>query len=82
MFTVLRYHLYRLDRVGCRGGGICDYVKDCLLSSVLLTPVIIKVFVSNMKFLWLNICECVVNYTVGTLSKNTLLDLHTTLTRF
>ena len=61
------YHLYRLDRVGCRGGGVCVYVKDRLLSSVLLTSSHDKGLCQKHEILSLNICKCGTNYIVGTL---------------
>ena len=67
LFSIPGYHLYRLDRVGCRGGGVCVYVKDCLLSSVVYTSSHIQCLCLKHEILWLKICKCGINYILGTL---------------
>ena len=34
--TVSGYHLYRSDRIGRKGGGLCIFVRDCLTVDVII----------------------------------------------
>ena len=64
-FTVPGYSLYRCDRVGREGGGVCCYVKNSLPASQLFTAQHKSGVAAKHELIWLHVQKHRTNYLVA-----------------